>query len=68
MLCTCCYGGVVPRLRWEAGYRTCLPCGEKAARIELRRKASMCQPINKSTPIYIHDPRLLTQLNPKRTT
>ena len=64
--CTEC-GDYVAILRWRLGYKTCLACGEAQARVELTRKATMCIPINKSTPTYISDPSLLKQLNPKRT-
>jgi hypothetical protein len=60
-------GDDVPQPRQRLGYKLCLACGEASARMELRRKASMCLPINKSTPTYISDPMLLHQLNPKRT-
>jgi hypothetical protein len=66
MHCSC--GDKIAAKRFALGYRTCLPCGEKEARQESRRKASMCLPINKSTPTYISDLELLRQLNPKRTT
>lgn len=52
-----------PDARAELKYTTCLPCGEKAARRERIRKASMCIPINKSTPTYISDHTLLRGLN-----
>jgi hypothetical protein len=45
-----------------------MECGNEMAKEEIKRKQSMVQPINKSTPTYIHDLSLLTQLNPKRTT
>jgi len=40
-----------------------MACGEKIARAETRQKASMCIPINKSTPTYISDISLLKGLN-----
>jgi hypothetical protein len=46
----------------------CLPCGDAEAHKESKRKATMVQPINKSTPTYISDPTMLKMLNPKRTT
>jgi len=61
-----CEGEVKPE-RNALGYRVCLACGDKIARIESMRKESMVQPCNKSTPTYISDPELLKQLNPKRT-
>jgi|694.fasta_scaffold00799_22 hypothetical protein len=64
-LCPSCYIEDIPLQRYALGYRTCLTCGEKQAKTERRQKASMCIPINKSTPTYISDPSLLRQLNPK---
>ena len=63
--CRTCGDDVAPA-RWAIGRYTCLKCGEADARIEQKQKASMCIPINKSTPTYISDPQLLQQLNPKR--
>jgi hypothetical protein len=45
-----------------------MPCGDAEAHKESKRKATMVQPINKSTPTYISDPAMLKMLNPKRTT
>lgn len=45
----------------------CTDCGDFLAHIETKRKQSMVQPINKSTPTYISDAEQLKQLNPKRT-
>jgi len=61
-----CEGEVKPE-RNALGYRVCLACGDKIARVESMWKESMVQPCNKSTPTYISDPELLKQLNPKRT-
>ena len=66
-ICTSCYAVRVEPHRARQPRPTCMGCGEVLARTELQRKASMCQPINKSAPTYISDPRLLRQLNPKRT-
>lgn len=63
--CFVCQDDIDPR-RSALGYRTCLFCGEEAARRESVQKFSMCIPINKSTPTYISDVTLLQQLNPKR--
>lgn len=46
------------------GYKTCKSCGTKEAQ-QIRHTIA---PLNKSNYYYIHDPKLLTQLNPKRTT
>jgi hypothetical protein len=63
-LCVVC-GGFIAHERYKLGYKTCLQCGEAAARVEKKRKASMVQipyaPINKSNYMYISD---LTQLIP----
>jgi len=63
-LCTKCYGGYVPHARWRLGYSTCLPCGDLVAK-EVKHTVA---PINKSNYMYISDPQMLKQLNPKRTT
>jgi hypothetical protein len=49
------------------GFRACMACGDKIARVESKWKESMVIPSNKSTPTYISDPELLKQLNPKIT-
>jgi predicted metal-binding protein len=72
-ICTHCYAVRVEpnRIHTSDGRKilrpVCAECGEALARQELKRKASMCQPINKSAPTYISDPTMLFQLNPKRT-
>jgi hypothetical protein len=43
---------------------TCLPCGDLVAK-EVKHTVA---PINKSNYMYISDPQMLKQLNPKRTT
>jgi hypothetical protein len=65
-ICLTCYAERIPPARYKLGYRTCMSCGEVQAKQESRQKASMCIPINKSTPTYISDPKLLRHLNPKR--
>ena len=65
-LCTGCYGGFVPHARWRLGYSTCLPCGDLKAK-EVAAKRTIA-PMNKSNYMYISDPQMLKQLNPKRTT
>lgn len=63
--CVVCHDSIAAR-RAALGYRTCLMCGEVSAKREQAQKASMCIPVNKSTPTYISDITLLQQLNPKR--
>lgn len=60
MLC----GELVITERWALGYKTCMPCGEEAA----RRVKHTIAPINKSNYILITDLADLRGLNPKRTT
>ncbi len=62
-LCVVC-GGYVDHRRYALGYKTCLQCGEAAA----REKKHTIAPINKSNYMYISDLTQLKQLNPKRTT
>jgi hypothetical protein len=50
--------------RANAGYATCMPCGETAARSVKHTVA----PMNKSNYMLFTDASLLKQLNPKRTT
>lgn len=61
--CRVC-GEYLTRGRWELGYRTCLWCGEEAARQE--RSYWCVAGINKSNPMLITDLEMLKQLNPKR--
>jgi ribosomal protein L37AE/L43A len=62
-LCVVC-GGFIPHARYKLGYKTCMQCGEAAA----REKKHTIAPINKSNYMYISDLSQLKQLNPKRTT
>jgi ribosomal protein L37AE/L43A len=62
-LCVVC-GGYIAHERYRLGYKTCLQCGEAAA----RNKKHTIAPINKSNYMYISDLSQLKQLNPKRTT
>lgn len=63
-ICKACHANSIPTARAQLGYATCLTCGEKAA-----SKVRHCSaPINKSNYMYVSDPNILKQLNPKRTT
>jgi ribosomal protein L37AE/L43A len=62
-LCVVC-GGFIDHARYHLGYKTCLPCGEIAAK-EVKHTIA---PINKSNYYYISSMETLKQLNPKRTT
>ena len=67
-LCVVC-GGYVDHRRYALGYKTCLQCGEAAAKDESRRKASMVQiPYSKGAYQFIYNPADLFHTNPKRTT
>jgi predicted nucleic acid-binding Zn-ribbon protein len=52
--------------RHGLGYKLCLQCGNDKAKI--KTKSYTVAPINKSNYMFISDPELLKQLNPKRTT
>jgi hypothetical protein len=61
-ICKQC-GDSFPIPRYNLGYRTCLSCGDKAA-----RAVTFCTaPINKSNYMLITNRAELAQLNPKRT-
>lgn len=60
-LCLC--GTPIDPRRVSLGYTLCLSCGETHSKAVRHTVA----PMNKSNYIYIHDPALLAQLNPKRT-
>lgn len=64
LICTCCYAERVPPMRSRLGYKTCLTCGEAAAKTVKHTIA----PMNKSNYFHISDLNILKQLNPKRTT
>lgn len=50
--------------RWRIGYKTCLPCGDVAA-----KKVKHCVVnMNKVAYMAVTDMETLKQLNPKRTT
>ena len=73
-LCVTCLWERVPKARaaWctkEKKPITCLQCGEAAAKVETKRKASMVQiPYSKGAYQYIYNPQDLFHTNPKRTT
>lgn len=62
-LCKQCNEPFSPKRR-NAGYTLCMPCGDG----EARKVRHTIAPINKSNYMFISDPDLLKQLNPKRTT
>jgi hypothetical protein len=64
LICTSCYAERVPPARARLGYRTCLSCGEAAAKTVRHTIA----PMAKSNYYFIADLDILKQLNPKRTT
>ena len=64
LICTTCYAERVPPARAKLGYRSCLSCGDKAARAIKHTIA----PMSKSNYFFIADTELLKQLNPKHTT
>jgi hypothetical protein len=51
-------------MRSRLGYKTCLTCGDIAA----RQVKHTVAPMNKSNYMLFTDATLLKQLNPKRTT
>lgn len=60
--CVSC-GDTYPPARRALGYRTCLSCGDFAA-----REVKWCTaPLNKSNYVVITNKAELTMLNPKRT-
>jgi ribosomal protein L37AE/L43A len=63
LICTECYAERVPTARSKLGYKTCMSCGETAARAVKHTVA----PMNKSNYMLFTDINLLKQLNPKRT-
>ena len=50
LLCSKCYRDEIPIGRWLLGYRTCLVCGDKAA----RAVKHTIVPVPKSNYIYAH--------------
>ena len=63
LICLCCYAERVPPARARLGYRTCLSCGETAA----KQVKHTVAPMNKSNYMLFTDVNMLKQLNPKRT-
>ena len=62
-ICLCCYAERVPPARARLGYKTCLSCGETAA----KQVKHTVAPMNKSNYMLFTDVNMLKQLNPKRT-
>lgn len=60
-ICTTCYAERVPPARAKLGYKSCMSCGDKAARATVRTVA----PMHKSNYILITDRELLAGLNNK---
>ena len=58
LTCVVCHDDIVPG-RASLGYRTCLWCGEEAA----RRETHCIVPMPKSNYIVVTDPSLLRGLN-----
>ena len=58
--CEC--GDIYPPKRLSLGYRTCLPCGDNAAKQVKHTTA----PLNKSNYVVVSNPAELSMLNPKR--
>jgi hypothetical protein len=63
LICLCCYAERVPPARARLGYKTCLSCGETAA----KQVKHTVAPMNKSNYMLFTDANMLKQLNPKRT-
>jgi hypothetical protein len=63
LICLCCYAERVPPARARLGYKTCLSCGETAA----KQVKHTVAPMNKSNYMLFTDVNMLKQLNPKRT-
>lgn len=56
-------GHSFPAARLNLGYRTCLECGDTAA----RKVRHTVVPLNKSNYTLVSNPQELAWLNPKRT-
>lgn len=59
LICTSCYGNRIEPNRAKLGYKTCLPCGEKAA----KKVKHTVVPMPKSNYIAVTDLSLLKGLN-----
>lgn len=64
--CRLC-GDKFPIKRWELGYKFCLDCGDDIAKTHAE-SFTVAIPFNKGAYQYIHNPKELSQTNPKRTT
>jgi ribosomal protein L37AE/L43A len=62
LICTECLFERVAPARVKLGYRTCLSCGEAAA----KRVKHTTAPLSKSNYVHISSRDTLKQLNPKR--
>jgi hypothetical protein len=59
--CLICYDNEVPAERWAIGYKTCMPCGEKAAKKVVRTVV----PMHKSNYVLLTDVSDLKGINNK---
>ena len=59
--CMICYDNEVPAARWAIGYKTCMPCGEKAAKKVVRTVVQM----HKSNYVLLTDVSDLKGINNK---
>ena len=57
--CLICYDNEVPAARWAIGYKTCMPCGEKAS----KKTRHTIVPMSKSNYVVVTDLELLKGLN-----
>ena len=65
-ICRCC-GDEYPQGRLDLGYKFCLDCGIDVAQA-ISDGFTVAIPFNKGAYQYIHNPKELSQTNPKRTT
>lgn len=63
LLCTTCYAERIPPARARLGYRTCMTCGEKQARHDLKHKT--VAPMHKSNYMLITNRADLLGINNK---
>ena len=59
--CMICYDNEVPAARWAIGYKTCMSCGEKAAKKVVRTVV----PMHKSNYVLLTDVSDLKGINNK---